>query len=247
MTDLSRDISRYTADAIRGQDRGYVAYHAPRYAYVLRLLESLGVGPGTRLLDIGPGMLTELMHHRFGAPVDSLGFGPDRDTPRGRHYEFDLNRSQHEAQWRRDLPRYDVVMMGEVIEHLYTAPQLVLAFIRTLVADGGRLIVQTPNAASWQRRVKLALGRNPYEMIRVDPTDPGHFREYTIKELRRLAEGAGFEVERWNTSWYFDARYERHGFGRESPRPVMGAVKNLLYPLAPKRLREGITMVLRRA
>lgn len=245
-TNAARD-ELFTSQAIRGSDQGYVAYHAPRYAYVLDLLATLGVTPQSRVLDIGPGRLTALIHERFDLQVDSLGFGPDATLSRGRHYHFDLNRSQDEIGWRRDLPRYDVVVMGEVIEHLYTAPQLVLAFVRTLVAPGGRLIVQTPNAASWQRRVKLLLGRNPYEMIRTDTTDPGHFREYTIGELYALATGAGFTVEQCTTSFYFDARFARHAHGRIAPQPLLGALKNALYPLFPTRLREGTTMVLRRS
>src|SRR5205823_6516869 len=110
--------------------------------------------------------------------------------------QFDLNDAQSEDTWRRDIPRYDVVVMAEVIEHLYTAPELVLGFLKTLVADNGLVIIQTPNAAALSKRLKLLFGRNPYELIRVDTTNPGHFREYTSRELIRIAEGAGFEVVR---------------------------------------------------
>jgi hypothetical protein len=133
-----------------------------------------------------------------------------------------------------------------VIEHLYTAPQLVLAFVHTLLSDGGLLLLQTPNAASLQKRIKMAIGRNPYEMIRIDPTNPGHFREYTIRELRRLAEGAGFRVERQATAFYFDARFARHGDAGDRPQPVLGTLKNSIYPMLPAGLREGVTLALRK-
>lgn len=223
---------------------GYAAYHAPRYAFVLGLLADRGVGTATRLLDIGPSSLTGLMRARFGAPVDSLGYWRE-DAPDGmRHFDFDLNLAQEQATWRRDLPRYDGVVMAEVLEHLYTAPELVLRFVRTLVADDGWLLLQTPNAASLPKRLKLLAGRNPYEMIRVDRRDPGHFREYTVAELRRLAEAAGFRVEACHTAYYFDARHGRHGPGGR-PQPWVGLAKNLFYRSLPAGLREGITMLLR--
>jgi trans-aconitate methyltransferase len=241
----SRVDPRFSTRSIRGADRGYTAYHAPRFAHVLDTLADQEVKAGSRLLDIGRSRLTELIHERFGCPVDSLGFGPDAPTPEGRHFNFDLNRSQRREDWRTDLPRYDAIVMAEVIEHLYTAPQLVLAFLRTLLAPGGLLLVQTPNAADLTRRVKLVLGRNPYEMIRPDDTNPGHFREYTRAELRQLAEGAGLTVERMRTHFYFDMRYSRHGDDGNHPQPVLGSIKNLIYAALPAPLRWGITAELR--
>ncbi|HEX9940508.1 MAG TPA: hypothetical protein VGG03_00715 [Thermoanaerobaculia bacterium] len=163
-----------SAAAIHGEDQGYVAYHAPRYAYLLEILDRYGVGPGSTLLDIGPSRLTALIHERFGIAVDSLGFGEDRVTPEGRHFGFDLNLTQRTETWRRDLPRYDFVVMAEVLDHLYTAPQFALSFVRALLVDDGCIVLQIPNAASLPKRLKLLLGRNPFEMIRVDRQNPGH-------------------------------------------------------------------------
>lgn len=234
-----------TATATAGAGDGYSAYHAPRYAFLLDLLAEIQVTSETRVLDIGPSRLTGLMRERFAAPVDSLGY-LRADAPSGTvHHAFDLNLAQHESDWPRDLPCYDCVVMAEVIEHLYTAPQRVLRFVRTLVADGGCLVLQTPNAASLPKRLKLLAGRNPYDMIRVDQTDPGHFREYTVAELRRLVREAGFQVAMCRTAFYFDARFGRHGpDGR--PQPWLGLAKNLVYRAFPEPLREGITMVLRK-
>jgi SAM-dependent methyltransferase len=237
-----------TAGTIRGEDRGYLAYHAPRYAYLLELLAELGLGPGAALLDIGRSRLTALVHRRFGIAVDSLGFGADGLTAEGRHFGFDLNRAQVRAEWRADLPRYDFVVMAEVLEHLFTAPQLVLAFVRTLLVEGGRLVLQTPNAAALPKRLKLLAGRNPFEMIRPTADNPGHFREYTRAELATLAGETGFEVEACRMAFYFDARFTHDAAGAGSGRgQLLGAAKNLLYRLLPPPLREGITMVWRRA
>src|SRR5262245_29033861 len=113
------------------------------------------------ILDIGETELTARIRHTFGMPVDSLGFGVDSATQAGRHFAFDLNRTQHRQNWRTDLPTYSFVVMAEVLEHLYTAPQLVLAFVNSLMEPNGLLVLQTPNAAAATKRIKLLLGRNP--------------------------------------------------------------------------------------
>ena len=77
----------------------------------------------------------------------------------------------------RAIGEYDVVVMAEVIEHLYTAPSVVLPYLRTLVRPDGVLIIQTPNAAAVFRRLKLLMGSNPFTLINEDTTDPWDFRE----------------------------------------------------------------------
>lgn len=226
-----------------GINPAYEAFHAPRFAYLVQLLQDQGViRPASRVLDIGASRLTEMIRERFAVRVDTLGFTPDARSPRGDHYEFDLNRAQSESLWRRDLPTYDVVVMAEVIEHLYTAPELVLSFLTTLIKPGGTLIVQTPNAAAATRRIKLLLGRNPYERIRVDNTNPGHFREYTERELRSILDSAGFDVRNVDVRFYFDARYAHHG-AQPRYQPVVGRLKNAVFALLPKSLRLGMTIV----
>jgi SAM-dependent methyltransferase len=232
-------------DAMRKAEprNGYLAFHAPRYRAVLDLLSGY-VGPKSGVLDIGRSSLTDLIARAFSVRVDSLGFALDGPTATGRHFHFDLNAAQSAASWRRDLGPYDVVVMAEVIEHIHTAPSLVLGFVRSLVAGGGILVLQTPNAAALHKRMKLLLGRNPYEMIREDVTDPGHFREYTRGELRGLAAGAGFEVVTTIAGNYFDYRFSRHAHGAFHEDGLRRAI-NVAYALLPGRLRPGITMVLR--
>ncbi|MHC4671109.1 MAG: class I SAM-dependent methyltransferase [Planctomycetota bacterium] len=241
-----KDKLGLSTKSVGAGDYGYISYHAPRYAFLLRLLAGYGLTSSSTVLDIGPSRFTSLIREHFGVAVDSLGFGPDRLEDGDRHFGFDLNLTQDKGRWRQDLPTYEFVLMTEVIEHLYTAPELVLAFVKTLLVDDGLLILQTPNAVSLPKRVKLLLGCNPYEMIRVDPSNPGHFREYTISELGRLAENLEFRVERCTTAYYYDAKFARHEEGYFEKQSVVGSIKNFLYRCLTKGLREGITMVWRK-
>jgi hypothetical protein len=233
-----------TADPAEGNP-AYAAFHAPRFAFVADLVAE-AVGSAGRVLDVGHSPLTDVLASRLGRPIDSLGLEPDAVRAGGRQYRFDLNEAQERSHWRTDLGPYDMVVFAEVVEHLYTAPELALAYLRHLLVPGGLLLLQTPNAVSLRKRVKLLLGDNPYERIRTDRSNPGHFREYTCAEMEQILEQAGFTIDRVWRRYYFDARYSRHETGHEPPATLTGALKNVVYRLLPGPLREGITVLARR-
>jgi SAM-dependent methyltransferase len=198
----------------------------------------------TSILDIGRSNLTALIAERTGARVDNLGFAADGPTEQGAYYHFDLNDSQFEDRWRRDMPAYDLIVMAEVIEHLHTSPLRVLPFLRSLLKPGGLLVVQTPNAVALHQRVKMLIGRNPYTLINPDHTDPLHFREYTERELRAFAKQTGFAVLSARLSAYFD--YGRSRKNATAAHRLLGRVVYTAYQFSPRHLRPGITMVWRR-
>jgi len=186
-------ISYFKGRDLNAESQSYIGTHAKRFAFLLDTIAAVRVelnqqSPITTL-DIGPSFFTELLRVIFPQDnVNTLGF----DLPESRgghfpestgyeennHYHFNLNDAQHYARWIK-IPPADLVVMAEVLEHLYTAPSLVLKFVRSLMNPAGILIVQTPNAASLKKRLRLLTGRHPYEMIREDSMNPGHYREYT--------------------------------------------------------------------
>src|SRR2546425_5162177 len=218
----------------------YVAFHAMRYVYLLELLEKLLDRDTERILDIGPSWFPSLAQERFNIAVDTMGLDADGPHATGRNYLFNLNDAQDAGRWRHDIPAYSIVIMAEVIEHLHTAPALVLGFVASLLKPGGVLIVQTPNAVALHKRLRMLLGRNPYEMIREDESNPGHFREYTAHEIRSAAENAGLQVTAFDAASYFDYRFR----GRKVSR--IGALANLVYPHLPRTMRPAHTFLMTR-
>ena len=223
-------LEHFASWDLNDEERRYLDLHAPRFAYVLPLVAD---SQPKRILDVGPHFLTELLGISFpGATLNTLGFpNPScyREDRVAGHFDFDLNGVQDGAA--PELPEHDVVVMAEVVEHLYTAPELVLAFLRSALAPGGRLVLQTPNAAAWNKRLALLRGVNPFEPIRESRENPGHFREYTAAELRRLGDDVGLEVERLELVDYFNA-----------PMKAPARVASRLRPA----LRQGISVVYRR-
>ena len=164
-------------------------------AYIRQLLEEKSERDS--ILDIGNSFQTLLFSKAFpDLQIDTLGFLDHRyqvGRP-SRHYAFDLNEAHNKANWIQTENRYDVIVFLEVIEHLYTSPSQVLAFLRTFLKSEGLIVIQTPNAAALKKRIKLLFGKNPYERIRETRENPGHFREYTAKELSSIAEKCGYET-----------------------------------------------------
>ncbi len=224
----------------------YAAFHRPRFMFLIDVLRSCGTTASSRILDIGASPLSSLIATELGIRVESMGLESESEANDFAHHQFDLNALQDRTQWRTEFGLYDIIVFAEVLEHLYTAPELVLPYLRELLVPGGVLLLQTPNAVAFRKRAKMVLGVNPFERIRTERDNPGHFREYTASELRELLVGAGFSVDRVWMKHYFDVRYARHERGDEPPRLISGMLKNVFYRLLPASLREGITILARR-
>ena len=217
----------------------YLRYHYRRYAVLLnwvsREITARNTGKPLRLLDIGASYQTHLFRELFpDLVVDTLGI---EDTtfpgrPGEQHIPYDLNDAYEQDGQAPVRPSYDIVVLAEVLEHLYTAPELVLKALRQYLCDDGVLVLQTPNGIALRHRLRLLLGRHPYEMIRVERNNPGHFREYTGAELRAIASRAGFAVSRLEAENYFSGSarwYETY---------------NRVCLHLPEAFRDGITATL---
>ncbi len=164
-----------------------------------------------RLLDVGNSFQTVLLKSVLPySKVDTMGFY-DYRFPAGddsRHLELDLNDAYFPEKWpSAEGEGYDLIVFAEVIEHLYTSPEQVLLCLKGLLRKGGRILVQTPNAAALKKRLRLLSGKNPYELIRLDRGNPGHFRELTVRDLRAYARRCELEVEGvWMDSNLVDGR-----------------------------------------
>jgi predicted TPR repeat methyltransferase len=90
--------------------------------------------------------------------------------------------------WREP---FDVIVAGDVLEHL-TRPERLLALLKPIFARDGILMASIPNVANVTVRASLALGRFSY-------TDRGlldrtHLRFYTRRTARTLLEESGFRI-----------------------------------------------------
>jgi 2-polyprenyl-3-methyl-5-hydroxy-6-metoxy-1,4-benzoquinol methylase len=85
-----------------------------------------------------------------------------------------------------ELGRYQLVVAGEVLEHVPDADAF-LRGCRQLLATGGRICVTVPNACSPKIGLRALAGR--------EMTHPDHRTYYGPRTLARTLRGAGFEPE----------------------------------------------------
>lgn len=86
---------------------------------------------------------------------------------------------------------YDAITAGDILEHLRD-PDALLARLRPLLRDGGRLVVSTPNIATWWVRLMLLAGRFRYADRGIMDRTHTHF--FTRRTLIEAVEGTGFRV-----------------------------------------------------
>lgn len=232
------EILSYFKDRELDQDsKAYLKYHSIRYQQLLKEIEKIISSKKAvklRILDLGPAYQTELLRRSFpNIAVDSLGFYDPRFPLRkiDKHFEYDLNNAQDKGKWLKTSP-YNLVIMAELIEHLYTSPKLVLGFIHSLMLKKGILIIQTPNAVSLDRRIKMVFGKHPFDMIRENNLNPGHFREYTVSELTDIAKENGFKVKKIILGNYF------------VHKQLIGKLYDLVCLVLPSGFKHGITLIL---
>jgi SAM-dependent methyltransferase len=243
-----RDIVSFIGPVAVPEQAEYLRFHIVRYRYLLdvvaRYFPPTGGSTSTaaiqrnddrRILDIGTGFEVDLLRQAFNVPVDTAGFQHAGWQSREGETFYALNLNETDDLHTKVDRQYPLIVMAEVLEHVYTAPELFLAKMKHWLQPGGVLIIQTPNAVFLPKRIKMLFGIHPFEKIRRNTANPGHFREYTLTELNQIAHSSGFTVLSSSSRNYFSpsSRVLRFLYSMDS--------------LWPPGFRAGITMVLKNA
>ena len=164
--------------------RRYRAHHGHRKEFVFGaddragLIAGLVGGPGLRVLDLGcrTGALTQ--HYAKGNSV--VGVDVDRSA-----LEQAVERLGIETVWadaEEELPfpdaSFDVVVAGELLEHL-ADPMAAVAHVLRVLEPGGSFVGSVPNAFRLKSRLRYLAGRHP-------ETDATHLQLFTPAALRGL-------------------------------------------------------------
>ncbi len=169
------------------EEYGFKEGDGSSHAVMLEMLDSL---PPSRILDVGcsGGLFAERAraagHHVTG--VDNLEIPGVRERT-DRFFVADLERG---------LPaevgtRFDVVIAGDVIEHL-TRPTEILRQLRDVLRPGGQIFLSVPNFGHWYPRLRVVTGRFGYDRRGI--LDDTHLRFFTRATLRRTVRAAGFDI-----------------------------------------------------
>ena len=203
-----------------------------RYLKIVEFISPLSSDP--RILDIGCGFcyLTRFLKDQ-GYHIVAVDFFYG-DIPKIRCQEstipyFQFNIEVEDFPFGTEV--FDVVILGEVLEHLNYSPLIPLGEIRRVLKKGGKLILTTPNALRLINLLKLLVGRNIYPDLNTYCQEPflckgrsffyRHNRLYTIKELRQLISQAGFKT--LSSGFVGEGNYR-------GDNPEKALLRSLLYP-----------------
>jgi 2-polyprenyl-3-methyl-5-hydroxy-6-metoxy-1,4-benzoquinol methylase len=171
--------------------------HEPEDRFHRNTLLLRHVGAGKNVLELGcsTGYITRGLL-RQGCTVTAVESDPEAARIAAGTGATVLNRDLNCAAWAEGLkPDFDVVLMGDVLEHL-RYPKKVLQQVRPLLRSGGYAVICLPNVVHWVTRLQIALGQFNYQ-----PTgtlDATHLRFFTLSSARQMVEGAGFRLLRFD-------------------------------------------------
>jgi SAM-dependent methyltransferase len=173
-------------------DRRFFAFYADRLDAIART----GVGKAGKILDFGCSQGAFVATLRKKGFTNVIGF--DRSASaveQGRkRWQLDLHSGSLEDFIAAHAASFDVVNLGNVLEHVPN-PKALLADLRRLVRpSGGTLALCVPNTRSLQ--VRVAGTRSPV----IDP--PHHLQYYGPQSLARLVSSCGFSVTRMKTEFW---------------------------------------------
>lgn len=182
------------------------------------------VPDGARVLDVGcaTGYIAARLAAR-GCSVTGFERDPRAAAVAEEHCDAVVVGDIEAEADRAALPRgFDVVLLGDVLEHLVD-PWTTLRHVRDLLARGGVAVASIPNVAAWT--VRLALLRGRFEYTEMGLLDRTHLRFFTRATAHQLVRGAGFTIERER----FAPIEQPPGLARRVlPRATDVAVKSLL-------------------
>jgi SAM-dependent methyltransferase len=178
--------------ALEQLSRRYREHHAgrtPDFVYGgeerAELVSRYVGGPGRRVLDVGCryGALTR--HYVEGNDV--VGLDVDRDAlDQAGRLGIETVWANAEESLPFDDEAFDVVVAGELLEHV-REPAALVAEMRRVLRPGGTFVGSVPNAFRLKNRLRFAIGRHPED-------DPTHLHLFAPDDLRALL--SGFEDSR---------------------------------------------------
>src|SRR2546425_1387758 len=161
------------------------------------ILRWLGEGRGRRLLDVGAadGLLSRQLTER-GWRVTAIEGDPALAQAGARHCGRMIT-----VNLDREIPvgegPFDVIVYGDVLEHLVDPLRVVVERDRSL-APGGFVIISVPNIAHLWIRLLLLVGH--FDYLDRGILDHSHLRFFTERSLRAMVADAGLDITRFTAT-----------------------------------------------
>ncbi|HEX7888492.1 MAG TPA: class I SAM-dependent methyltransferase [Ramlibacter sp.] len=153
------------------------------------------VGSDKRVLELGPGpgSITRLLKDN-NCRVTALELDAKAIEIVSEYCESVHPCNLNDADWPTKLPgagKFDVIVAGDVLEHLYD-PWAVLGALPSLLADDGYVVLSLPHIGHNAAIACLLAGNFEYQPWGL--LDKTHIRFFGIANIQKLFENAGFKI-----------------------------------------------------
>ncbi len=189
--DLDKHVRAYQGDNIYDFDNEILLNWYPQ-----RVLKLASGAKSLLELGLGHGYTTDIFSRHFAPHVVLEGSQAVIDHFRGAHSNCPARIVHTYFEEYSTNERFDVIVMGFILEHVDN-PRLILDRFRTFLAPDGRMFLAVPNAEVLNRRLgKLAGMLDDLNTLSANDKLLGHQRYYTAESLGREVELAGCKIDR---------------------------------------------------
>lgn len=197
MNKIEQDVRVYSEENIYDLDNSIMV---PRYVdRIIDIIEKeRGTLEGIKTLELGLGWgySTPKFEEKFSNHTVIDG---DRDIIKKYYEEHPSSKANIVESYFEDfqpVERYDLIIMGFVLEHVLNLVALINQY-RKYLTSNGRIFITVPNATSLHRRVGHVAGllEDMYELSKTDILY-GHRRYYDVETLKNDCSRAGLKVVR---------------------------------------------------
>jgi SAM-dependent methyltransferase len=154
----------------------------------LALRKVLAAEPnGLDILDAGCGLGGFSQRMRAANRITAVDINPQFLAAVEERFGYATRRFDLDQPWPLAPASFDLVLFGDVLEHLFATAE-VLAQARRVLRPGGRIAVAVPNVGHWRRRLRLLFSGE----LAKDFSD--HIRFFSPASLARVARLAGLQA-----------------------------------------------------
>jgi len=148
-------------------------------------------GRNRRVLDVGcgRGQMGRILHEQFDCTVTGIELNPEFARECVGYERVLVGSAEDPALLASINERFDVILCGDVLEHL-REPQIPLQAFHQLLSSNGRLLISVPNIA--QIRIRLMLLRGHWDYTPEGIMDETHVRWFTLETLQALTTRCGW-------------------------------------------------------
>lgn len=159
-----------------------------------RCLGVLGSVSGKRILDVGCGVgfISRMLVGRN--EVHGVDISAEY-LARAASWGIETERWDIQKGLPFDSDSFDIVLVTEVLEHIFDTDAL-LSEVRRVLKEGGVLVLTVPNVCSLVSRIQVGLGRLPsYVEHHCRAGMAGHIRGYNLPAVKKQLLEHGFKID----------------------------------------------------